>query len=160
MAKSEIIEAIKLLAKEKDIPEERLFSAIENAMKAAFRKNLPKGAVEPANMVVNVSREDGSTKVYARMTVVEEVEIPASQITLEKAKQLKPGVQMNDIVEVDVTPKAFLRVAAQSAKQVLMTHQNMTEEQAWQCLRKMAMDKNQRMVEIARALLTVKNLWR
>ena len=120
MAKSEIIEAIKLLAKEKDIPEERLFSAIENAMKAAFRKNLPKGAVEPANMVVNVSREDGSTKVYARMTVVEEVEIPASQITLEKAKQLKPGVQMNDIVEVDVTPKAFLRVAAQTAKQVIM----------------------------------------
>lgn len=45
------------------------------------------------------------------------------------------------------------------AKSVLMTHQNMSEEQAWQCLRKMAMDKNQRMVEIAQALLTVKNLW-
>jgi hypothetical protein len=52
------------------------------------------------------------------------------------------------------------RKVIDSAKQVLMTHQNMTEEQAWQCLRKMAMDKNQRMVEIARALLTVKNLWR
>lgn len=45
------------------------------------------------------------------------------------------------------------------AKSVLMNHQNMSEEQAWQCLRKMAMDKNQRMVEIAQALLTVKNLW-
>lgn len=51
------------------------------------------------------------------------------------------------------------RKVIDSAKQVLMTHQNMTEEQAWQSLRKMAMDKNQRMVEIARALLTVKNLW-
>ena len=51
------------------------------------------------------------------------------------------------------------RKVIDSAKQVLMTHQNMTEEQAWQCLRKMAMDKNLRMVEIARALLTVKNLW-
>jgi len=51
------------------------------------------------------------------------------------------------------------RKVIDSAKQVLMTYQNMTEEQAWQCLRKMAMDKNQRMVEIARALLTVKNLW-
>lgn len=51
------------------------------------------------------------------------------------------------------------RKVIDSAKQVLMTHQNMTEEQAWQCLRKMAMDKNQRMVEIARAILTVKNLW-
>jgi len=45
------------------------------------------------------------------------------------------------------------------AKSVLMTHQQMSEEQAWQCLRKMAMDKNQRMVEIARALLTVRALW-
>lgn len=46
------------------------------------------------------------------------------------------------------------------AKSVLMTHQKMSEEQAWAALRKMAMDKNQRMVDIARALLTVKNLWR
>lgn len=45
------------------------------------------------------------------------------------------------------------------AKSVLMTHQSMSEEQAWSALRKMAMDKNQRMVDIARALLTVKNLW-
>jgi len=45
------------------------------------------------------------------------------------------------------------------AKSVLMTHQNMSEEQAWTALRKMAMDKNQRMVDIARALLTVKRLW-
>lgn len=46
------------------------------------------------------------------------------------------------------------------AKSVLMTHRQMNEEQAWHCLRKMAMDKNQRMVEIARALLAVKSLWR
>ncbi|QLA66183.1 nitrate- and nitrite sensing domain-containing protein [Enterobacter pasteurii] len=45
------------------------------------------------------------------------------------------------------------------AKSILITHQNMSEEQAWTALRKMAMDKNQRMVDIARALLTVKNLW-
>ena len=45
------------------------------------------------------------------------------------------------------------------AKSVLMTHRQMNEEQAWHCLRKMAMDKNQRMVEIARALLAVKSLW-
>ncbi len=45
------------------------------------------------------------------------------------------------------------------AKSILITHQNMSEEQAWTALRKMAMDKNQRMVDIARALLTVRNLW-
>lgn len=51
------------------------------------------------------------------------------------------------------------RKVIDKAKTVLMNHQNMSEEQAWQCLRKMAMDKNQRMVEIARALLTVRALW-
>jgi AmiR/NasT family two-component response regulator len=51
------------------------------------------------------------------------------------------------------------RKLIEKAKSVLMTHQGMQEEQAWQALRKMAMDKNQRMVEIARALLTVKALW-
>ncbi len=51
------------------------------------------------------------------------------------------------------------RTLIDKAKNILMNHQNMSEEQAWQCLRKMAMDKNQRMVEIARALLTVRALW-
>ena len=51
------------------------------------------------------------------------------------------------------------RKTIDKAKSVLMTHQSMSEEQAWTALRKMAMDKNQRMVDIARALLTVKNLW-
>ena len=118
--KSEVIEAIKALAKEKDISENMLFGVIENAMKAAYRKNLPKGAVEPANVVVNVSRDDGSAKVYARMLVVEEVTNPAGQITLAEAQRIRPGAQMDDIVEVDVTPKSFLRVAAQTAKQVIM----------------------------------------
>lgn len=51
------------------------------------------------------------------------------------------------------------RKTIDKAKSVLMTYQSMSEEQAWTALRKMAMDKNQRMVDIARALLTVKNLW-
>ncbi|WP_276868434.1 nitrate regulatory protein NasR [Enterobacter oligotrophicus] len=51
------------------------------------------------------------------------------------------------------------RKTIDKAKSILMTYQNMSEEQAWTVLRKMAMDKNQRMVDIARALLTVKNLW-
>lgn len=118
--KSEIIEAIKALAKEKDINEEMLFTAVEEAVKAAFRKNLPKDTVEPANLAVNMSREDGSIHVYARMLVVDEVTVPASQISMDKAKVLRPGAQMDDIIEVDVTPRGFLRVAAQTAKQVIV----------------------------------------
>lgn len=118
--KSEIIEAIKALAKEKDISEEMLFSTIEEALKAAYRKNLPKGAVVPTNLAVTVSRETGAAQVFARKLIVEEVEEPGSQITLEEASKLSPSYQMGDIAEVDVTPSGFLRVAAQTAKQVIM----------------------------------------
>ena len=117
---SEIIEAIKALAKEKDISEEMLFSTIEEALKAAYRKNLPKGAVVPTSLAVTVSRSDGSAHVYARKLIVEEVEEPGSQITLEEAQKIRPTYQMGDIAEVDVTPSGFLRVAAQTAKQVIM----------------------------------------
>ena len=118
--KSEIIEAIKALAKENDIREEMLFSTIEEALKAAYRKNLPKGAVVPTSLAVTVSRSDGSAHVYARKLIVEEVEEPGSQITLEEAQKIRPTYQMGDIAEVDVTPSGFLRVAAQTAKQVIM----------------------------------------
>lgn len=118
--KSEIIEAIKALAKEKDISEEMLFSTIEEALKAAYRKNLPKGAVVPTNLAVTVSRETGAAQVFARKLIVEEVEEPGSQITLEEASKLSASYQMGDIAEVDVTPNGFLRVAAQTAKQVIM----------------------------------------
>jgi len=118
--KSEIIEAIKALAKEKEISEEMLFSTIEEALKAAYRKNLPKGAVVPTNLAVTVSRQTGAAQVFARKLIVEEVEEPGSQITLEEASKLSPTYQMGDIAEVDVTPNGFLRVAAQTAKQVIM----------------------------------------
>ena len=88
--KSELIEAVRALAKEKGLSEEMLFDTIENAIRTAYRKNLPKGAVEPANIVVNLNRQDGSIHVYARMNVVEEVTSPASQITLEEAHALRP----------------------------------------------------------------------
>ena len=118
--KSEIIEAIKALAKEKDISEELLFGAIEEALKAAYRKNQVKGEAVPANLSVVVGRNDGVAHVYARKLIVPEVEDEGNQITLEEAQKIKPNYQMGDIAEVDVTPNGFLRVAAQTAKQVIM----------------------------------------
>lgn len=84
--KSEIVEAIKLLAKEKEISEESLFNTIEEALKAAYRKNLPKGETAPNNLDVTVNRETGALSVYARKLILEEVEDPTNQITLEDAQ--------------------------------------------------------------------------
>ena len=118
--KSEVVEAIKALAKEKEISEEALFTAIEEAIKAAYKKNLNKNEAIPSNLDVTLDRNTGITSVYARKLISEEVEDEANQITLEDAKKINATYQMGDIAEVDVTPNGFLRVAAQTAKQVII----------------------------------------
>ena len=124
--KSEIVEAIKFLAKEKEISEEMLFATVEDALKKAYQKNLPKGVPvpSPANITATIGRTDGVVHVYVRRLIVEEIaeeeHAAADQITLEEARKLQPDCQMGDIIELDVTPRGFLRVAAQTAKGVIM----------------------------------------
>ena len=122
--KSEVVEAIRLLAKEKEISEESLYDTIEEALKAAYKKNLPKGELAPNNLDVTVNRYNGEISVYARKLILEEEEIedPVNQISLKEAQKINPTYQMGDIAEVNVTPKGFLRVAAQTAKQVIIQH--------------------------------------
>ena len=117
--KSEVIAAIDELARERGLSKEMLYTTIEDAIRAAYKKNLPKGTPEPNNVVATLDREDGSIHVYARMLVAEEVTSPSSQISLEEARAIRPGAEIDDIVEKDVTPSGFLRVAAMQAKQVL-----------------------------------------
>ena len=120
--KSEVVEAIRLLAKEKEISEESLFNTIEEALKAAYKKNLPKGEIAPNNLDVTVNRSTGEISVYARKLILEEIEDPTNQISLADAQKINPDYQMGDIAEVNVTPSGFLRVAAQTAKQVIIQH--------------------------------------
>jgi hypothetical protein len=116
---SELVEAIKMLASEKSISEEMLFSTVEDALKKAYQKNLPNGVLVPSpnNITATIDRMTGEVHVYTRRLIVEEIETPtADQITLEEARKIKDTYQMGDIVETDVTPRGFLRVAAQTAK--------------------------------------------
>ncbi len=121
--KSELVEAIKLLAREKDISEEMLYTTVEDALKKAYQKNLPKGEPVPSpnSITATIDRTTGQVHVYTRRLIVEELEGPtADQITLEEARKIKDTYQMGDIVETDVTPRNFLRVAAQTAKGVIV----------------------------------------
>ncbi len=120
---SELVEAIKMLAKEKALSEEMLFATVEDALKKAYAKNLPKGELAPSpnNITAVIDRMTGEVHVYTRRLIVEEIEYPtADQITLEDARKIKDTYQMGDIVETDVTPRGFLRVAAQTAKGVIV----------------------------------------
>ena len=120
---AELVEAIKLLSAEKGISEEMLFATVEDALKKAYQKNLPKGELVPSpnNITAVIDRFSGEVHVYTRRLIVEEIEMPtADQITLEEARKIKDTYQMGDIVETDVTPTGFLRVAAQTAKGVIV----------------------------------------
>lgn len=117
-AQPSITDAIHILAKEKGMDEGMLIIAIEEAMKNAFKKNLPVGEQAPTNLSVSILKTGNrdTVHIYARKLVVDEIEDPVNQISLEEAKRLNPGYQMGDLAEVDVTPSGFLRVAAMSAK--------------------------------------------
>ncbi len=116
--KSEMMDAIEALAKAKDISVEQIVSAVEEGCKAAYRKYVKRGSNAPMNLSVVLSREH-DVQIFARKVVSEEVEDENQQISLEDARALRPNYELGDIVELDVTPADFGRVAAQTAKQVI-----------------------------------------
>ena len=115
--KIDLMEAISMLAREKDMNEDVLVDTIEEALKAAYRRNNRQAGVAIANLAVRLSRKDGA-QVFLRKVVADEVEEPEMQISLEEALQINPNFHVGDIVEIDVTPDNFGRVAAQTAKQM------------------------------------------
>ena len=117
---AEIIDAVRALAAEKDISEDMLFGAIEEALKAAYKKNISRNEAAPANLSVTLDRHTGVAHVFARKLITDEIEDEANQILLEEAQQIRADYQMGDIAEIDVTPLGFLRTAAQTAKQVII----------------------------------------
>ena len=115
----EFVGALKELIKEKGISEELLFTTIQDAMVAAYKKNYANVNTNAQNVKVNLDRETGEIHVYAQKTVVDEVYDEVTEISLEEAKELSPKNEVDDIINIEVTPKNFGRVAAQLAKQVV-----------------------------------------
>ncbi|MBQ4075881.1 MAG: transcription termination/antitermination protein NusA [Clostridia bacterium] len=117
--KSEMMDAIEALAKAKDISVDQIVSAVEEGCKAAYRKYVKRGATAPMNLSVILSREH-DVQIFARKVVSEVVEDDSQQILLSDARKIRPNYELGDIVEIDVTPADFGRVAAQTAKQVML----------------------------------------
>ena len=115
----EFVGALKELIKEKGISEELLFTTIQDAMVAAYKKNYANVNTTAQNVKVNMDRETGEIHVYAQKTVVDEVYDDVTEISLEDAKELSPRNEVDDVINIEVTPKNFGRVAAQLAKQVV-----------------------------------------
>ena len=109
--------AFRELGEEKGLDPDVLFEAIEAALVTAYKRNFNTNA---QNARVALNRETGSYHVYAIKNVVDEVDDPVQEISLAMAQQISPAYQVGDTLEVEVTPANFGRIAAQSAKQVVV----------------------------------------
>ena len=110
------LEALKELARDKGVEEEVLFDAIEAALISAYKRNF--GSAQ--NVRVVLDRTTGAYHVYAIKTVVETVEDDVQEISLAQARTIRPDYEVDDVLEIEVTPANFGRIAAQTAKQVVV----------------------------------------
>ncbi|MDW7675052.1 MAG: transcription termination factor NusA [Bacillota bacterium] len=113
---SDFLEALYDLEKEKGIASDVLLDAIEAALVSAYKKNF--GSSE--NVRVTIDRTNGTFNVFSRREVTEEVTDPRRQIALNEARAIDPRYDIANIVETEVTPRNFGRIAAQTAKQVVV----------------------------------------
>ena len=135
MNPEEFIKAVKGIVKEKNISEDIVFEAMELALATAYKKNFG----SKTNVRVEIDRETGKIRVLSYYVVVDEidegdiaideegneVDVPPAinldaQILLDEAQELEPGAKVGDTIEREITPKEFGRVAASTAKQVIM----------------------------------------
>lgn len=115
----EFIGALKEIVKDKGISEDLLFTTIEDALVAAYKKNYAGPTSSAQNVKVTIDSETGEIHVYSQKVVVEEVFDNVTEIGLEEAQEIKPTYDLDDVVDFEVTPKNFGRVAAQLAKGVV-----------------------------------------
>lgn len=114
---SEFLTALNEIEKEKNISKEVLLDAIDAALISAYKRNYN---TNQNNVVVNIDRDSGEVKVFVQKEVVEEVEDNLSQIALDEARKISASYEIGDIVNIEDIPGDFGRIAAQTAKQVVM----------------------------------------
>ncbi|MBD9159107.1 MAG: transcription termination/antitermination protein NusA [Clostridiales bacterium] len=112
----ELILALEELEKEKGMDKEYLLEAIETALVTAYKRNFD--SLE--NVKVEMDRQTGATHLYAIKKVVEKVEDPETEIELKEAQKINPDYNLDDEINIEIVPRDFGRIAAQTAKQVII----------------------------------------
>ncbi len=113
---NELIRAINQISAEKELSKQVILEAIEAALVSAYRRNF--GSAN--NVTARIDPDTGEMHVLAEKTVVEKVTDPKTEITLQEARRADPTAEVGGIVVVDSTPADFGRIAAQTAKQVIL----------------------------------------
>jgi len=113
---ADFLDALRQIEKEKEIPLEVLLSTIESALETAYKKNF----AAQGDVRVRVSSSKGGFHVFCEKEVMETVENGHTEISVEDARRHNPDVVIGDLIEIEVTPENFGRIAAQTAKQVVV----------------------------------------
>ena len=111
----DLIAIFEYLEREKGIKRELVISAIEESLQAAARKSVT-GA---SNVSVTIHPKTGNIEVYCEKEIVEDLEVPSQEISLEAARAIDPDCEIGQFIDVIVTPKDFGRIAAQKARQII-----------------------------------------
>ncbi len=119
----ELMEALNILEREKEISKETLFEAIENSLLTACKNHFGKAD----NVIVEIDRDTCDFLCYAEKEVVEEVEDSVLQISVEDAQEITEGAKVGDVIRVEIKSKEFGRIATQNAKSVIL--QKIREEE-------------------------------
>lgn len=114
--KSELLSVLEYMEKEKGIRREDMIASIENAVSSAAKKSLHSGQ----DVRVEINSRTGTLKAWAQLKVVDSVSDTANEIHVAKARQINPDIQLGSIFEQEIDPSIFGRIAAQTARQMIM----------------------------------------
>ena len=114
---AEFFTAIDLIEKEKGIPKSYMLEKITLALSSAYKKDHPEAG---ENFVVDADEEKGTVRAFLKKDVVETVDDPATEISLEEAQAKLPQAMLGDVISIEVKPRDFGRIAAQTARQVII----------------------------------------
>ena len=112
----ELIHALEQLEKEKGVNKDILIEAIEAALISAYKRNF--GSLQEVR--ISFDKGTGDVRVFSQKKVVENPNDAMSEMSLEQAKRVRPDIELNEVAEIEVTPRKFGRIAAQTAKQVVV----------------------------------------
>jgi len=125
--KTEFLVALTQLSAEKNLPQEVVISAVEAALVSAFRKD---NFAPHQNISVKLDPTTGKVLVWVEKTVVEQPSDTRREISLDEARKINPDAQIDEAVEVEATPQNAGRIAAQTAKQVILQRLHEAEHSA------------------------------
>src|SRR5262249_9195365 len=114
--KNDFVMAITQLSAEKNLPREVVFEAVEAALASAYKKDMNTAA----NVSVKIDRESGRIRVFLHKMIVEEVQNPREEVSLAEARAKRPDAEVGETVAYETASASAGRIAAQTAKQVVL----------------------------------------